>query len=131
MLIILGPVSSISKKLPELIANAVSEVFSKTLSTMPELVGSDGKVYCNPNDFDWDVHPGGLGVFDRIIEVMGLTRDNTAATVTTYENWGNSAGPTALKVLDVRRTLPAKREFIVCCGFGNNVDITMLILRRC
>lgn len=131
MLNVLGPVSTISKRLPEIIADAVREVFFKLLSSMPKLVGSDGKVYQNPIDFDWDLHPGGIGVFDRIIEVMGLTRDNTTATVTTYENWGNSAGPTALKVLDVRRNLPIKRDYVVCCGFGNNVDITMLILKRC
>ena len=129
-LIDVGPVSTISKKLPEMIADAVSEIFFELVSSMPKLVGSDGKVYQNPSDFDWDVHPGGIGVFDRIIQVMGLTRDNTTATVATYEDWGNSAGPTVLKVLDVRRSLPVKREYIVCCGFGNNVDITMLILRH-
>ena len=131
MLSVPGLVSTISKRLPELIANAVSQIFYQLLSSIPELVGSDGKIYSDPVDFDWDIHPGGIGVFDRIIEVMGLTRDNTTATVRTYEKWGNSAGPTVLKVLDVRRTLPARREYIVCCGFGNNVDITMLILKRC
>jgi type III polyketide synthase len=117
--------------LPELIANAVKETFFNLISSMPKLVGKDNKVYKSPEDFEWDIHPGGVGVFDRIIKVMGLTRDNTTATVKTYEKWGNSAGPTVLKVLDIRRTLPCKREFVVCCGFGNNIDITMLILRRC
>lgn len=96
---------------------------------MPPLVDSTGKICSSPADFEWDIHPGGLGIFDRIIEVMGLTRDNTTATVTTYENHGNSAGPTLFKVLDTRRTLPVNREFIVSCGFGNNVDIRMLIMR--
>lgn len=61
---------------------------------------------------------------------MGLTRDNTTATVSTYESYGNSAGPTLFKVLDTRRNLPVKREFIVSCGFGNNVDVRMLIMKR-
>lgn len=130
MLTLVGPISTISKKLPGLIASAVHEMFSNLISSMPKLVGSDGKLYENPGDFEWDIHPGGVGVFSRIMEVMDLTNDHTTATVTAYEKWGNSAGPTVLKVLDIRRTLPVKREYIVCCGFGNNIDITMLILRR-
>lgn len=125
-----GPVSTISKRHPGLIADAVRELFYRLLSSMPVLVGNDGKIYQEPIDFDWDIHPGGIGVFDRIIEVMCITRDNTTATVQTYENWGNSAGPTVLKVLDIRRGLPIKREYVVCCGFGNNIDVSMLILRR-
>ena len=131
MLTVLGPVSTISKRLPEVIADAVSELFFKLLSSMPKLAGSDGKLYENPSDFDWDVHPGDIGVFDRIIEIMGFTRDNTIATVTTYENWGNSVGPTVLKILDVRWTLTVEREYIVCCRFGSNFEITILISRHC
>lgn len=131
MLMIPGPVSSISKSLTELIPRAVNKVFHDLLSSMPELIDSRGRICREPDDFDWDVHPGGLGIFDRIIEVMGITRDHASATITTYENWGNSAGPTLLKVLDIRRSLPMKREYIVCCGFGNNIDVIMLILKRC
>jgi type III polyketide synthase len=130
MLTLVGSISTISKKLPELITNAVHETFFNLIASMPKLVGSDGKLYQSPSDFDWDIHPGGIGVYSRIMEVMGLTKSHTTATVTAYENWGNSAGPTVLKVLDIRRTLPVKREYIVCCGFGNNIDVTMLILRR-
>lgn len=129
-LIASGPVSSISKKLPHLIPAAVRDLFLEIVSSADELVGSDGKRYRDPCDFDWALHPGGLGILDRIKETMGLSSDHICATAATYGQWGNSAGPTVLKVLDLQRLLPLRREYVVCCGFGNNVDITMLILRR-
>lgn len=130
ILIFVGFESNISKNLPKLIANAVQATISKILSTLPKLIGSDGKLYNNPSDFDCDIHPGCKDVYERIVEAMGLSRDNISATLIKYENWGNSSGQTVLKVLDVRRKLPAKREYTVCCGFGNNIDMTMLVLGR-
>lgn len=88
----------------------------------------------NWNDLFWVVHPGVLGLLDRIDGALGLEPGKLAASRTVVRDYGNMLGATVIFVLDEQRRRMEEDdaetgcEWGVMMGFGPGFTIETMVL---
>ena len=109
--------------------------------SMPDVVssavGEPAKELLARNGISWDeiawwaVHPGGRRILDRVEEALALPAASMAASRAAMRDWGNTAAPAVLGVLE-RLTSAAPLEpgrHGVALAFGPGATIWALLLR--
>jgi predicted naringenin-chalcone synthase len=109
--------------------------------TMPDVVasavGEPAKALLTRNGIAWDdvawwaVHPGGRRILDRVAAALALPETSVAVARGAMRDWGNTAAPAVLGVLE--RLLTAAPlgpgEHGVVLAFGPGATIWSLLLR--
>ncbi len=123
--------ATITKDVPVLAQKAIGPMFERLHTFLPpnsELARSGKEV--GPKEFDWALHPGGIGILNVVQNEFGLHEGQLRASFDVYKNHGNSSSPTVLVVLDTLRKMGAGRENVMACSFGPGMTIEMAMLRR-
>ncbi|MDN0194458.1 3-oxoacyl-[acyl-carrier-protein] synthase III C-terminal domain-containing protein [Streptomyces sp. S.PNR 29] len=109
--------------------------------TMPDVVASavgiPAKELLTRNGVAWDdvawwaVHPGGRRILDRVEEAIGLPEDSVAVARAVMREYGNTAAPAVLGVLErLWSTRPlGPSEHGVALAFGPGATIWAVLLR--
>jgi predicted naringenin-chalcone synthase len=109
--------------------------------TMPDVVasavGEPAKELLTRNGVGWDevawwaVHPGGRRILDRVEEALALPQDSIAVARAAMRDWGNTAAPAVLGVLErLQAAAPlAPGQHGMALAFGPGATIWALLLR--
>jgi predicted naringenin-chalcone synthase len=118
----LGMRIRLSPSMPDVVASAVAEPAKKLLTRNG--IGWDEVVW-------WAVHPGGRRILDRVEEALALPVASVAASRAAMRDWGNTAAPAVLGVLErlVRDTPLRPGEHGVALAFGPGATIWSMLLR--
>ena len=112
----------LSPSMPDVVGSAVGEPAKELLSrhgiAWDDVVG-------------WAVHPGGRRILDRVEEALALPPSSVAASRAAMRDWGNTAGPAVLGVLDrLLSSVPlGAGEHGVALAFGPGATIWSMLLR--
>lgn len=79
----------------------------------------------------WAIHPGGRRVIERVVEELGIPGESAEASRQVMRDYGNTAGPAVLAVLDrLQSTSPlGMDEYGVALAFGPGATIWTVLLR--
>jgi predicted naringenin-chalcone synthase len=118
----LGMRIRLAPSMPDVVASAVGEPAKALL--IRNGIGWDDVAW-------WAVHPGGRRILDRVEEALALPEPSIAVARAAMRNWGNTAAPAVLGVLErLLATAPlGPGQHGVALAFGPGATIWSLLLR--
>lgn len=80
---------------------------------------------------NWAIHPGGKSIIQAIEQSLRLRPEQTQASWTTLNHYGNMSSATFLFVLELLARQPRRQQWTAGVGFGPGLSAEGILLRDC